>query len=289
MGCPVTPLSCLTPANIFAGVYKPLCGGFADPSNFQAERALYNSGFSELINNFGVDINYYVNTYNLSAANNFYGEHTVAPYYGPTTIRAYVEYQHNGVPLQTYGWEPDDSVTLYFHIKAFTDSFSGIYIHANNGQRIEPKADDGFVLTPFGCDRPGGRSAKTFVVTEVIDEDGGPLNPLMGHYIWKITAKRYDYSFEAGFPDEDNNVQVYDNAFSGVLSSSITLLDQLYLANENGDYMITQNDELIELQDVFATQLSSNPKTYPFDVDQYSKDNIFDNSVNDTSIYGTYY
>ena len=124
---------------------------------------------------------------------------------------------------------------------------------------------------------------------EVIDEDGGPLNPLMGHYIWKITAKRYDYSFEAGFPDEDNNVQVYDNAFSGVLSSSITLLDQLYLANENGDYMITQNDELIELQDVFATQLSSNPKTYPFDVDQYSKDNIFDNSVNDTSIYGTYY
>jgi hypothetical protein len=53
--------------------------------------------------------------------------------------------------------------------------------------------------------------------------------------------------------------------------------------------MITQNDELIELQDVFATQLSSNPKTYPFDVDQYSKDNIFDNSVNDTSIYGTYY
>jgi hypothetical protein len=177
-----------------------------------------------------------------------------------------VEYQHNGVPLQTYGWEPDDSVTLYFHIKSFTDSFSGIYIHANNGQRIEPKADDGFILTPFGCDRPGGRSAKTFVVTEVIDEDGGPLNPLMGHYIWKITAKRYDYSFEAGFPDEDNNVQVYDNAFSGVLSSSITLLDQLS-----------------------SVQLSSNPKTYPFDVDQYSKDNIFDNSVNDTSIYGTYY
>jgi hypothetical protein len=88
----------------------------------------------------------------------------------------------------------------------------------------------------------------------------------MGHYIWKITAKRYDYSFEAGFPDEDNNVQVYDNAFSGVLSSSITLLDQLS-----------------------SVQLSSNPKTYPFDVNEYSKDNIFDNSVNDTSIYGTYY
>ncbi len=266
MGCPTTPLSCLEPSNIFAGIFKPLCGGFADPSKFQAERALYNSGFSELINNFGVDINYYVNTYNLSAANNFYGEHTVAPYYGPTTIRAYVEYSHNAVPLQVYGWEPDDSVTLYFHIKSFTDSFSGIYVHTTNGQRIEPKADDGFVLTPFGCDRPYGRSAKTFVITEVIDEDGTTINPLAGHYIWKVTAKRYDYSFEAGFPDENNNVQVYDNAFSGVLSSSITLLDQLS-----------------------TTQLSSNPKSYPFDVDEYVKDNIFDNRVNDTSIYGTYY
>jgi hypothetical protein len=266
MGCPVTPLSCLTPSNIFAGVFKPACGGFADPSKFQAERALYNSGFSELINNFGVDINYYVNTYNLSAANNFYGEHTVAPYYGPVAIRAYVEYQHNAVPLQTYGWEPDDSVTLYFHIQSFTTAFNNINIHLTNGQRIEPKADDGFILTPFGCDRPASRNAKTFVVTEVIDEDGSTINPLAGHYIWKVTAKRYDYSFEAGFPDEDNNVQVYDNAFSGVLSSSITLLDQLS-----------------------TTQLSSNPKSYPMDVDEIVKTQIFDNTVNDTSIYGQYF
>jgi hypothetical protein len=136
----------------------------------------------------------------------------------------------------------------------------------NNGQRVEPKADDGFVLTPFGCDRPANRNAKTFVVTEVIDEDGSTINPLAGHYIWKVTAKRYDYSFEAGFPDEDNNVQVYDNSFSGVLSSSITLLDQLS-----------------------TTQLSSNPKSYPMDVDEIVKTQIFDNSVNNTSIYGQYF
>ena len=171
MSCNANTANC-DPLNIFAANAIPGCGQIFNPVNFQAEQLIYSNAYSDLINSLGVPINYYVNTYNLSAANNFYGEHTVAPYYGPTTIRAYVEYSHNAVPLQVYGWEPDDSVTLYFHIKSFTDAFSGIYVHTTNGQRIEPKADDGFVLTPFGCDRPYGRSAKTFVITEVIDEDG---------------------------------------------------------------------------------------------------------------------
>jgi hypothetical protein len=266
MGCPTTPLSCLEPANIFAGLYKPACAGFADPSKFQAERTVYSSGFSELINNYGVDIDYYVHTYNLSSANNFYGEHTVAPYYGPVTIRAYVQYTMNGVPLQVYGWEPDDTITMYIHVKGFEAAFAGNTIHQINGQRVEPKADDGMVLTPFGCDRPGGRDAKRFVITEAIDEDSTTINPLAGHYVWKITAKRFDYSFEAGFEGEDDNVQVYENSFSGVLSSSITLLDQLS-----------------------TTQLSSWPKSYPMDVDEIVKEKVFDNSVNDTSIYGDYF
>lgn len=288
MGCPVTPLSCLEPSNIFAGVFKPNCGGFADPSKFQAERSLYNSGFSELINNFGVDIDYYVNTYNLSAANNFYGEHTVAPYYGPVTIRAYVEYQHNAVPLQVYGWDPDDSVTLYFHINSFSKAFDAVDIHVANGQRVEPKADDGFMLTPYGCDRPGGRSPKTFVVTEVIDEDGTTINPLAGHYVWKITAKRYDYSFEAGFPDENDNVQVYDNTFSGVLSSSIQIPVYKTLVGEEGNFISTENAENITILTP-TTQLSSGSKSYPMDVDLVSQLDIFDMSVNNTDIYGDYY
>ena len=267
MGCPVTPLSCLEPANIFAGVFSPVCGGFADPSKFQAERALYNSGFSELINNFGVDIDYYIHTYNLSAANNFYGEHTTAPYYGPIKVRAYVEYAHNSVPLQVYGWEPDDTVTLYLHINNFTSSFNSLSVYPANGQRVEPKADDGFVLVPFGCDRPSSRSAKHFVVTQVIDEDSSTINPLAGHYVWKVNAKRFDHSFEAGFKHEDDNVEVYDNSFSGVLSSNIL-----------------ENDG-----ETLTAQLSSAEKTYNFDVDEYVKENIFNNKVNDTSMYGNYF
>jgi hypothetical protein len=265
MGCPVTPLSCLSPSNIFAGVYNVNCGHFADPSSFQAERALYNSGIAELINNYGVEIEYYVNTYNLSAANNFYGEHPTAPYYGPVSVYAYIQYEHGGVPLNIYGWDPDDTVTMYIHINAFTAAFSASNIHATNGQRIEPKADDGFILTPFGCDRPAGRKAKRFVVTEAIDEDGSTINPLGGHYVWKIHAKRFDFSYEAGFDPETQNELVYDNSFVGTLSSSI------HIPYSN------------------STQLSSPPKPYEFDVDEYVKENIFDNTVNNTSVYGDYF
>ena len=75
MACSSTPLSCLDPSNIFAGIYNANCAGFADPSKFQAERVLFSSGFSELINNYGVDVNYYINGFSLSAANILYGEH----------------------------------------------------------------------------------------------------------------------------------------------------------------------------------------------------------------------
>ena len=223
------------------------------------------SGFAELINNFGVDIDYFVNTFSLSSANLFYGEEPTAPFYGPTVVRAYIEYENAGNPLQTWGWDAEDNITMYIHIDGFVEALSGSGIHAAKGQLIEPKADDGFILTPFGCDRPGGRGPKHFVVTEAIDEDGSTLNPLMGHYIWKITAKRHDFSYEAGFGPE-NEAQVYDNTFSGVLSSDITLLDQLS-----------------------TTQLSSAPKSYDFDVDEEVNEKIFDTSINDTSIYGDYY
>lgn len=265
MGCPTTPLSCLTPSQIFAGVYNPNCGGFADPSNFQAERIVFSQAFKEQINNFGVEIDYYVHTFNLSTANLFYGEDPTAPYYGPTAIKAYVEYENVGNPLQVYGWDPDDTITMYIHIDTFNEKLSASGIHALNGQRIEPKADDGFILTPFGCDRPGGRGAKHFIVTEVIDEDGTTINPIMGHYVWKISAKRHDFSYEFGFGPE-SEVQVYDNTFAGILSSDIQSVPSLS-----------------------STQLSSSPKAYDFDVDEEVNTKIFPTNQIDESIYGNYY
>jgi hypothetical protein len=261
MGCPVTPLSCLEPVNIFAGVYNPRCGGFADPSNFQAERAIFKSGFEELIQNYGVELNYYVNGFNLSAMNMLYGEHPTQEYAGPYVIKAYLELEES-VSLSRWGMDSDDELTAYFGIKNFTDVLtplaSAFYIQ--NGQRIEPKSDDLLEITALGCDRPGNRGAKIFRITEVLDQSVSVgINPMMGHYVFKITAKRYEHDGSTNAPEELGNDQVYDNSISGKLSS------------------------------VLFPSLTADQKVYPFDVDVLSVDTVYDMNKNDNSIYGEYY
>jgi hypothetical protein len=193
MACSTTPLSCLEPSNIFAGVYNVNCGGFADPSNFQAEKAVVGSNFQELINNYGVQVNYYVNGFNLSAMNGLYGEHPTQEYSGPFVIKSYLELEES-VSLTQFGMNSEDELVAYISIKDFTNLFAlSSFVFSANGQRIEPKSDDLMEITALGCNRPGNRGAKIFRITEALDQsvqDG--LNPMMGHYVWRLKAKRYE-------------------------------------------------------------------------------------------------
>lgn len=260
MACPVTPLSCLDPVNIFAGIYNPNCGGFADPSNFQAERAIFGSSFQELINNFGVQVNYYVNGFNLSAMNMLYGEHPTQIYHGPFQIKSYIELQES-INITQFGINSDDELTAYIAIKDFNNLFAlSAYIFTQNGQRVEPKSDDLLELTALGCDRQGNRGPKIFRITEVLDQDVNQnINPIMGHYVWRLKAKRYETSYETNAPQESGNNQVYDNSFSGKLSSIL-----------------------------FPT-LSTDQKVYPFDIDVISKETVYDMDNTDNTVYGDYY
>lgn len=263
MGCPVTPLSCLDPVNIFAGIYSPKCGGFADPSSFQAEKAVFGSNFNELINNYGVDIKYYINGFSLSAMNLLYGEHPTQKYSEPFTIKSYIELEES-VSLSQFGMNSDDELTAYITIKDFNNKLTDLLnlsgYSLENDQRIEPKSDDLIEITSLGCDRPGDRGSKIFRITQVLDQsiqDG--LNPIMGHYIWKINAKRYETSFETNAPMESGNDQVYDNDFSGKEESTIFPL------------------------------LSTQQKVYEQDIDVISKETVYNMDNTDNSIYGDYY
>lgn len=260
MACSTTPLSCLDPVNIFAGIYNPKCGGFADPSNYKAEKAIIGSNFQELINNYGVEVNYYVNGFNLSAMNILYGEHPTQTYSGPFVIKAYLELEET-VNLSQFGMESDDQLTAYISIKDFTNLFAlSSYVFTDNGQRVEPKSDDLMEITALGCDRPGNRGAKIFRITEALDQNAAQgLNPVLGHYIWRLTAKRYETSHETNAPQELGNDQVYDNTFAGKLSS------------------------------VLFPSLSTDEKVYPGDIDQISKDTVYDMDNTDNSVYGGYY
>lgn len=261
MGCPTIPASCLDPSKIFAGIYNPFCGGFADPSNFQAERAIFKSSYDELINNYGVDVKYYINGFNLSACNILYGEHPTQEYSDPFTIKAYLELQET-FNLSRFGINSDDELTAYISIQKFTDVATPLAsaFYLENGQRIEPKSDDLMELTSLGCDRPGDRGNKIFRITQVEDQNtSAGINPMMGHYVWKIVAKRYETSYETNAPMEPGNDQVYDNSFAGKLSS------------------------------ILFPSLTSDEKVYQFDVDTISKNDVYDMSKNDTNLYGEYY
>ena len=114
------------------------------------------------------------------------------------------------------------------------------------------------------------------------------MNPLLGHYLYRLKAKRYEGSFEPGLYGEQVNNQVFENSFSGVLSSNIQLISIDTLVSEQGDILEIQDGSSL-LGSSLSPQLTSDPKSYPFDVDALSKEDVFDMSVNNTDIYGDYY
>jgi len=258
MACSTSRSQC-TAEGVFAAVASPGCSQFFNPGNFQAEQLIYESSFGDLINSYGIPVNYYVNTFNLSTADLLYGEDPTRRFLGPYELQMYIELSENAINLSKFGFASDDELTGYLHIQTFTDTMSSLVNYAQFNQVIEPKSGDIIELTALGCDRPNGRGSKWFEITERVDQDVAQLNPLLGHYVYRVRAKRYEHSFEPGLSGEKQNQQIYENSFSGVISANIPGVS------------------------------ASEGKSYLFDVDNLSKTQVLDMSVNDTDIYGSYY
>lgn len=244
------------------------CWRFTDKSNQASERILFNNWWREIINQFGIKTKYYVNTFNMLSADNVYGEQPTKQFAEPIEFVMGVNLNENAITLSQYGFMSDDEITAFIHISSFQASFTQTLSDVWDTQYdlVEPKAGDIFQLSEYGDDRPANRQPKYFEVTEKLDEDIAQINPLAGHYVFLVKAKRYDYSFEPGIP--------FSNLASGVSGN-----DQIY-------------------EDSFAGRLSGgeNTETQPkkdnyneYNVDQMSKDDVFDMSVNDTDVYGDYY
>jgi len=274
--CNANRLNC-TPAEVLAATAIPSCGKLVIPDNLQAEQLVFDQAFNDLINNYGIPVNYYINTFNLSAADLFYGEDLVKSFAGPiSAIQMYIELSDDAVNLSKFGFDPGDEFTAFVHISTFFEaatalSAAGGFDPSQYGQLIEPKAGDVIDIDVLGCDRVGGRGGVMYEITERMDQDMSALNPLLGHYIWRLRGKRFNYSFEAGLSadgrpgSEKANEQVYDNAINGITSTTLT------------------------------DQVSSAQKTYPttpageYDIDDISKNDVLDMDINDTDIYGSYY
>lgn len=257
MGC--NNLNC-KPEDIMAAASAP-CGQFMKADNQEAEKLVYDMAFNDLINNFGVEINYYVKPFDLTQANLLYGEHPTAIYSAASGMQMYVELSQEALALSQFGFDPGDEFTGYVHIDTFQAQMSSNDAYASIND-AEPKSGDLIEVVGMGCDRPGGRCANIYEITERREQDISAINPMLGHYVYRVRAKRYEPSFEPNAPKECVNEQVYDDSQFGVLSSNI--------------------------QQMLSADVSA-PKTYTYDVDQDSKNDVYDQDVNDNDIYGDYY
>lgn len=203
-------MSCYTPfaGNIEIKTYPDAnqnvndCFSLVNKDNTEGDRELINNYWKEQINLYGQRVGYIVNNLALSGMDGLYGEQPLQVYSPPIQIKMLVNLNENALLLSKYGLQADDEMTAFVHISTFYSIF---------GPDKEPKAGDLFQLSEYGNDRPGGRNGKIFEITERLDEDSAQINMLMGHYVWLIKAKRFEYSFEPGLSGEAVNNQVFDD------------------------------------------------------------------------------
>jgi len=236
-----------------------LCYELYDKTRLQPDIAVIANVADEVVNSMGQKVNYYVNTTTTTSADLIYGEQPTAVYHGPKVVKMIINLTEANLALSKFGFVADDDVVAYMSFNTFMRSMCGDNIYTQLNHSIEPKSGDVFQMTEYGSDRVDGRSGNYFQITERKDQEvGNNMNPLGGHYGWQIKAKRMEYSWEPGLPQETVNNQTTDDTFYGKLTSTI------------------------------AGEVSSVHKSYEGSADHDSKHFVIDMGYNDTSVYGTY-
>jgi hypothetical protein len=191
------------------------------------EQNNYKGWWLEQIYQYGTIVDYYVNGTNTVNVDPLYGESPTQQFMDPKKLIFALTLNENSVVLQKFGLVADDELTGFIPIESYTLAMSS----ADN-PNPEPKSGDVIELTEFGSTRPGGRGAKKFEITDRLDQDVEQLNPLLGHYVWLIKGKRFDYSYELGIDREPGLQQPTDDTYHGGLSGDDQLEDDTLYFND---------------------------------------------------------
>ena len=250
------------------------------------EIAVISSAVREAIQRYGQPVEYYINQYNTLSANNLYGEDPTKSYYPPVQIIMYIQLTENSATLRRFGFDPDDEITAFVHISSYAATFNALSsVYQSNNQDIQPKSGDVFQLKQYGNTRPGNREGKFFEVTTIDDQDIAEMNYLGAHYMWRLRARRLDYSFEPGLPLIRGNDQVFDNARSGKITEE-TVYNALNLNDSATEVGLNDSSTFLSLFSQLSTTYPA--KAYEQDIDVTSEQVVYDQRVNKTDIYGLY-
>jgi len=182
---------------------------YLNKNNNANERENYSKWWKEQIEHYGTSTTYFTHGYSLTSHNFFYGEDPTSKYSRQEEVIMLTDITNDALMLSKFGIMADCDMTAVIHVSSFYEKF---------GCGFEPKAGDLIQLTEYGADRPGGRSAPIYEITERDDEYLPMTNSLIGHYVWYIKCKRFEYSYEPGIPSGPNNKQVNDTGDYGRLA-----------------------------------------------------------------------
>ena len=175
------------------------------------ERNNFSLWWMEQIEHYGVTVNYYTHGYSLSTADYLYGEDPTSKFLSAGKVNMVTSITNDSILLAKFGVMADCDMTAMIHLSSFYNTF---------GAGTEPKSGDIIELTEYGGwgDRPNGRGAALYEITERDDEYLPNINQLMGHYVWLIKCRRFEYSMEPGLHAEPKNTQLNDTTQTGRLS-----------------------------------------------------------------------
>jgi len=216
---------------------------FSNKNSSSNERALYMSYWEELINIYGVRVEYYTYNYSLTTHDALYGEEPTANFSGPTNVNLMIELPNEAIMLSKFGYDTNADFNAVISINDFQKRF---------GVNSEPKAGDVIRLIEAGwstnevppttadvlahlCANTTPACAATFTytvsdlewircpqlyeITERVHQDFSMnRNTLLGHYVWVIRGKRFDYSYQPGIKPECKQEPVGEETFVGILT-----------------------------------------------------------------------
>ena len=183
---------------------------YLNKNNNANERENYAKWWKEQIEHYGTSVTYFTHGYSLTSHNFLYGEDPTSKYQKFENVIMLTDITNDALMLSKFGIMADCDMTAVVHISSFYEKV---------GCGFEPKAGDLIQLTEYGADRPGGRSAPIYEITERDDEYLPMTNSLIGHYVWYIKCKRFEYSYEPGIETGPNNKQISDGGDYGRLAA----------------------------------------------------------------------
>lgn len=180
----------ISPISIVDNPYVPTC---ADTSSTMIEN--HHEQVKSYVSQFGQTVSYQPVKYNFNTHNFLYGEDPISGYHYSRKMKAIVDFKSYTTFLSKFGIMSDAELIIYIPIKDFEK------IWGPTQGIVYPLAGDIFIIDNSACDRPLGQTPMCWEVTDK-DDKINPTDFMGHHFYWKLTCKRFDYSYEPNAVEE---------------------------------------------------------------------------------------